>query len=322
MEMSHRNGWVTALMQMLVGVALVWACFTMMGCSSTSTFSSAATIDQSFEQGLAACELGDYERAVRYFLTAWEDAVATGSLSIAGDLAYLAASSAVEGEQFALAQEMIKEARAAFTKQGGNAGVTYYLEAQNFMAQGHLPDAYTSVSYAVTLLDEEPDPRVSALEAQLLRVDVGLLQEKSIRARSDLALVEEYIDSTTPGELLARAAKAFGQVYVLESNPFLAARQFDLEANFLRDTPFQYESATAWVRAGEQYIESGQVAVAVERFIGAGEMLFDLGDALGAYTLAERALDLQKEQALPRSIERAEQFRARVSSTINSANLD
>ena len=321
MELTSRNNVVTALMQVLVGVALLWACLMMVGCSSTANYSH-ATIDNHFEQGMAACELGDYERASRHFMTAWESAREIGSHGVIGDLAFLAASSAVESGQHELAKRMIKEARAEFSQSGSNAGVTYYLEAKNLKDQELYVDAYSTISYAVTLLEEESDPRLSALEAQLLRVDIGLLQKKSIRVRSDLARADTYLTSDTSNELLARAAGAFGHVYVLEGNAFLAAKQFDLEAQFLKQTSLQQEAAEAWARAGEQYLAAGQASRAAERCIIAGEELFELGDALGAFTLAERALEIQKLNGNTVSIQRVENFRERVSGTLKSSNLD
>jgi tetratricopeptide (TPR) repeat protein len=220
----------------------------------------------------AAFEDGAIARAIDLYQEALNRAHAMDDATEIGNAAYNLALCQIILGQLDQASAALAEARAAFTRSGGNPPDVLLLEATVAQRQGKLEQA---LALADQVLSASPDEN-DLVQAVLLKGTIACQQDDPARARTALAEASKH--HIANAALLAARERLAGNIFLLERNPADAATAFDRAAALFQKAKHYRDMALTLRHAGEAYREAGDTQRAEDRLFRAQRSLAAQGE--------------------------------------------
>lgn len=255
-----------------------------------------ADFARAMKAGRTAFERGDLELAARFYQAALSRGRTMDTASAIADAAYNLAACRIARGEYESARALLQEAGAEMSRIHGQPGGDVLLvEARVVWLLG---DPGEALSLTEKLLGSPMAqvPEGIRLQARLLRGKIACGKGDAEHAIAEL----HFAEKTTGGENENPAVNAVrselaGCISLLQGNTAQAARQFDQEADYLREAGQYRNMAGALHRAGDAYNRTPHKGEAADRWLRAARTIFPLGDLPQARDLATKALGAAEE---------------------------
>ena len=243
------------------------------GCATRSTAPPKdRELSRTGDLARAAFEDGATARAADLYRKALNRAHAMDDATEIGNAAYNLALFQILLGQLDQASAALAEAKAAFTRSGGNPADVLLLEATVAQRQGKLAQALSLADQVLSASPDEDD----LVQAVLLQGTIACQQDDPARARTALAEASQHHIANTA--LLAAKERLAGTIFLLERNPAAAAAAFDRAAALFQKAKHYRDMALTLRRAGEAYQEAGDTRRAEDWLLRAQRSLAAQGE--------------------------------------------
>jgi tetratricopeptide (TPR) repeat protein len=274
----------------IIAAAGLAAVLAAAGCSATEPDEpDNPEIERLEEAARSAFDVGQIERAARYFQRLLEVARSGDDAALIGDTAFNLAVCHYALGRMEQALAYLGEARAELDRCGESPADALLLEARIARHKGRAAEAGALCRRIVALPEEDAETAVR-VQAHVIEVLIACDSGDAGAAETGMAAVNDLLSGTDDPAAHARAARASGSVRSLRGDHAAAAADFDREAGAYRDAGRFHEMARALVRAGEAHREAGDHAAAADRLFRAARSLAAQGETAAAGEIAQRAL--------------------------------
>ncbi len=243
---------------------------------------------RAMKSGRSAFERGQLRLAEDFYQAALMRGRTMDTPEAIANAAYNLAACKLGQGRYDSARTLLGEAKAELLRIGENAGDVLLLEARIAWLLGE-PQA------ALTLTEELLAPSASGhpehlLQAHLLRGRIACDRKDPQGAIAELQKAEPLMGDDPNPAVTAGLCSLAGCIYLQQGKAGQAARQFDREAELLREAGQYGRMEGALQRAAEAYEEAGRKAQAADRWFRAARATLPRKDFGQARALGDRAL--------------------------------
>lgn len=303
-----------AFLSCLLGAAFFVLSVGCSGPKQSGTVPAESELFELMSAGRAAFRKGSVEQAATLYRQALMRARAMDNGLAIGDAAYnLAACRVIQGK-YEEARALLAEAKEEISSIHGNLADILLVEAKVARLQGKPDEALGLAEQVLSQRGSRPTDR-QRLQVHVLRGHIRCDSGDIGHADSELKQAAAYANRFSSPALRAEVSGLAGRIYLLQEEPAKAAKEFDHQANLLKQATLYREMVTALGSAGEAYMSSGGWRLAADRFYRAARSTFALGDREEAVNLAKKAISAADEAADEKAMVRARALLAEIEDT-------